>query len=100
MKKIVCDIETDGIDNCQHIWCCVCRDVDTDIITVFREGDQDDARQYFSNVDRVIGHNFISFDSHWLRVLWGVDIPLDNIVDNLVLSRLADSSNKQNSLRD
>ena len=62
MKKVVCDIETDGIENCQHIWCCVCRDADTDAVTVFREGDAEDARSYFNSVDRVIGHNFISFD--------------------------------------
>ena len=100
MKKVVCDIETDGIENCQHIWCCVCRDADTDAVTVFREGDAEDARSYFNSVDRVIGHNFISFDSYWLSNLWDVHIDIDNIVDTLVLSRLADSSHKQHSLRD
>lgn len=100
MKKCICDIETDGVENCKHIWCCVCRDVETGTITVFREGDEEDARQYFHNVDRVIGHNFISFDSYWLRKLWGVSIDVDAIIDTLVLSRLADSSHKQHSLRD
>lgn len=100
MKKCVCDIETDGIENCKHIWCCVCRDVDTDIVTVFREGDEQNAREYFKDYDKVIGHNFISFDSYWLRKLWSVVIPITNIVDTLVLSRLADSSHKQHSLRD
>lgn len=99
MKKVVCDIETDGIDNCQHIWCCVCRDVDTDEITVFREGDNKKAQEYFRHYERVIGHNFISFDSFWLYRLWGVYIPVENIIDTLVLSRLADSSHKQHSLR-
>ena len=100
MKKVVCDIETDGIHNCHHIWCCVCRDVDTDEITVFREGDEDAGRNYFATVDRVIGHNFISFDRYWLDTLWGISIPIDNIVDTLVLSRLADSTLSGYSLRD
>lgn len=41
MKKCICDIETDGVENCKHIWCCVCRDVYTDVITIFREGDDE-----------------------------------------------------------
>ena len=43
MKKCVCDIETDGIADCKHIWCCVCRDVCTDKVEVFREGDEEAA---------------------------------------------------------
>lgn len=100
MKKCICDIETDGVENCKHIWCCVCRDVDTDVITVFREGDDEKAREFFRDYDRVIGHNFISFDRFWLKELWNVDIPVDNVIDTLVLARLADSTRKANSLRD
>ena len=100
MKRVVCDIETDGLHNCHHIWCCVCRDVDTDELKVFRDGDAENAKEYFKSVDRVIGHNFISFDRYWLLTLWGIDIPVDNIIDTLVLSRLADSTLKGHSLRD
>ena len=100
MKRCVCDIETDGIENCKHIWCCVCRDVDTNELTIFREGDSENAREYFKNYQKIIGHNFISFDAYWLHTLWGVHIPVDNIIDTLVLSRLADSSRKSHSLRD
>ena len=100
MKKCVCDIETDGLENCKHIWCCVCKDVDTGAITVFREGNADEAKRYFCSYDRVIGHNFIGFDSYWLSVLWGVSIELDRIIDTLVLSRLAYSDIAGHSLRD
>lgn len=100
MKKTVCDIETDGLENCKHIWCCVCRDVDTDVVTVFRDGDAQDAKEYFKKYDKVIGHNFISFDRYWLHKLWGVDIPVSSIIDTLVLSRLAFSDLKSHSLRD
>ena len=84
MKKCICDIETDGIENCKHIWCCVCRDVDTDELKVFREGDEEAAKEYFKEYQRVIGHNFIGFDSYWLRTLWGIHIPVTNIIDTLV----------------
>lgn len=47
MKRCICDIETDGIKDCKHIWCCVCRDVDTDAVTIFREGDIESAKEYF-----------------------------------------------------
>ena len=100
LKKTICDIETDGIEDCKHIWCCVCRDVETGTVTIFREGDSKLAQEYFASYDKVIGHNFISFDSYWLSQLWDVNIPLEHIIDTLVLSRLADSSRKQHSLRD
>lgn len=100
MKKAVCDIETDGLENCKHIWCCVCKDVDTGEITVFRDGDAENAKEYFKNYDKVIGHNFISFDSYWLCTLWDVHIPVDAIIDTLVLSRLAYSDIVGHSLRD
>lgn len=100
MKKCVCDIETDGLNNCKHIWCCVCKDTDTGSITVFREGDEKNAKEYFKKYDKVIGHNFISFDSYWLSVLWDVYIPLNSIVDTLVLARLAYSDIVGHSLRD
>lgn len=100
MKRCICDIETDGIKDCQHIWCCVCRDVDTNDVTVFREGDKELAKEYFNKYERVIGHNFIGFDSYWLSTLWDVDIPIEKIIDTLVLSRLSDSSRKSHSLRD
>ena len=49
IKKTVCDIETDGIEDCKHIWCCVCKDIDTGVVTVFREGDAELAKEYFKD---------------------------------------------------
>lgn len=97
--KVVCDIEANGLTPTK-IWCCVCQDVDDKSITVFRDGDADKAKEFFARCDKVIGHNFIGYDSIWLNTLWGVDLTLDKIVDTLVLSRLADSFRPGHSLRD
>ena len=99
MKKVVCDIEANGLQP-DKIWCCVCQDIADDSIIVFRDGDADKARQYFASVDKIIGHNFIGYDSIWLNKLWKCGIKLDKIVDTLVLSRLADSFRAGHSLRD
>lgn len=100
MKTVVCDIETDGLDNCKHIWCCVCKDIDSKEVTVFRDGDADKAQEFFKGVDKIIGHNFISFDAYWLNHLWNCKIGLSKIIDTLVLSRLANSTRSGHSLRD
>ena len=99
MKKVVCDIEADGLTP-SKIWCCVCRDVDSNEISIFRDGDADKAREFFSTVDKIIGHNFIGYDAIWLNKLWKAGIKIDKIVDTLVLSRLADSFRGGHSLKD
>lgn len=99
MKKVICDIEANGLKP-DKIWCCVCMDVDDGSITVFRDGDADKAKDFFNTCDKVIGHNFIGYDSIWLNKLWKVGLKLDKIVDTIVLSRLADSFRSGHSLRE
>ena len=99
MTKVICDIEANGLQP-DKIWCCVCRDVDTDELTIFRDGDADKARQFFAQCDKVIGHNFIGYDVIWLNKLWKTGIKIEKIIDTLVLSRLADSFRGGHSLKD
>ena len=99
MRKVVCDIEANGLTP-DKIWCCVCQDIADDSITVFRDGDADKAREFFKGVDKIIGHNFIGYDAIWLNKLWKCGIGIDKIIDTLVLSRLADSFRQGHSLRD
>jgi len=99
MRKVICDIEANGLTP-DKIWCCVCMDIADNSITVFRDGDADKAREYFATCDKVIGHNFIGYDSIWLNKLWKIGLKLDKITDTLVLSRLADSFRSGHSLRD
>lgn len=97
--KVICDIEANGLTP-DKIWCCVCKDIDTGEITIFRDGDADEAREFFNQCEKVIGHNIIGYDAIWLNKLWKVGLKLDKIIDTLVLSRLANSFRAGHSLRD
>ena len=99
MRRVVCDIETNGLKP-DKIWCCVCKDVDTGDVTIFRDGDADKARKFFDGCSKIIGHNFIGYDAIWLNKLWKTGIKIDKIVDTLVLSRLAYSLRSGHSLRE
>lgn len=99
MKEVVCDIETNGL-NPDKIWCCVCKDITDNTITIFTNEDHDNAKEYFKKYDRIIGHNFISFDAYWLNRLWDCKISLSKIYDTLVCSRLANSVRSGHSLDD
>jgi hypothetical protein len=99
MKKVICDIEANGLTP-DKIWCCVCKDIDTGEVIVFRDGDADKAKDFFKECDKIIGHNIIGYDAIWLNKLWKVGLRLDKIVDTLVLSRLANSFRAGHSLRD
>lgn len=99
MRKVVCDIEGNGLQPTK-IWCCVCKDITDNSFTVFRDGDADKAREYFKTVDKIIGHNLIGYDVIWLNKLWKTGIKIDKIIDTLVLSRLADSFRMGHSLED
>lgn len=97
--RVVCDIEANGLEPTK-IWCCVCRDVDTDELTIFRDGDADKARAFFAKCDKIIGHNFIGYDAIWLNRLWNCRIFVTQIIDTIVLSRLANSFRSGHSLRE
>jgi DNA polymerase-1 len=98
--RVVCDIETDGLD-ATKIWCCVCKDLDTGKVTVFRDGDHIPAKAFFRDCTEIIGHNFINFDMQVLNRLWSCNIPLKKVTDTLVLSRLDDAKReKGHSLRE
>lgn len=97
--KVICDIEANGLTP-DKIWCCVCKDIDTGEVTIFRDGDADKAREFFNQCEKVIGHNIIGYDAIWLNKLWKIGLKLDKIIDTLVLSRLANSFRAGHSLRD
>ena len=97
--RVICDIEANGLTP-DKIWCCVCKDIDTGEVTIFRDGDADEAREFFNQCEKVIGHNIIGYDAIWLNKLWKVGLKLDKIIDTLVLSRLANSFRAGHSLRD
>jgi DNA polymerase-1 len=87
--KVVCDIETERLFNPQHIWCIVCKDVDTGEVFTFEPYKDPLPFQEFSKrVTTYIGHNFLLFDRPVLNRLLAVEIDPSNVIDTLVLSRL------------
>ena len=86
--RIVLDIET----NLEHdkIWCVVCRDLTTDVVSSFVK--PDNLQAYLSSVDSIIAHNGIFFDFPVLKRLWNIQVKKSQVVDTLVMSRLYNPS--------
>lgn len=94
---VICDIETEKLDNPEHIWLIVCKDVETGVNHVFRTptdspDEADKFRRFARSVNHWVGHNFISFDSVHISRLLQVPIDPKYIVDTLVVSRLLNTN--------
>lgn len=84
--RVTLDIETDGIDNPQNLWCIVTQDLDTGTITSYVnnwEKFKEDAKQF----TLVVGHNVISYDLYHLDRLIGYDYK-GTVRDTLIMSQL------------
>lgn len=92
MKQVIFDIETDDL-NATRIWCIVCKDVDSGVLSTFAEGSYDSFVEYAKGVDRWIGHNARSFDARVINRLISPCIQLDKVIDTAVVSRLVNFSN-------
>lgn len=80
------DIEADSLTP-TRIWCVVVQNVRRGNLVTFTN--PDDFRHFVDDQPRVfVGHNIISFDAPALRSVWGVDLPVDQLIDTLVLSYL------------
>ena len=96
MKIVVSDIETNAITGSDKLWLCGGKDIKTGEVYQFNDCHEDEvakaeAIKWYKGCDRIIGHNFISFDAVQLsgllkpRVIEG-----HKIIDTLVISRLID----------
>ena len=97
MRKIVFDIEANGLDPTE-IWCVVMYDIDSRNTHVCYE------KQYFwdwlvtdqmeRDVEPVefIGHNILGYDIPVLEKLWDISFAGHKLTDTLVMSRLAEPS--------
>ena len=90
MRRIVLDIETDGL-NAKTIWVIVAKDIDTNEIFVFKDRQTmaHEVREFMTKVSRCIMHNGFAFDVPIIKRLLNVTIPHNKITDTLVLARLA-----------
>ncbi len=88
-KKLVFDIETDGLKP-TTIWCIVAKEVDNNELYVFDYNNLSDWNSFVRGYDEVIGHNLIGYDVPACEKLLGTDFSGIKITDTLVMSRLAD----------
>lgn len=104
--RVVVDIECNGlVDKATHVWCVVCKDVDTGKVDVFRQPttyhtERERFLAYAKDVTLWIGHNWLGYDYPVLNKLVGLSV--DRIHecsrDTLVLSRLIDYSRERHSI--
>ena len=95
MKRVVCDIEANGLLNTlTKMWCAVTEDLDTGEIKVFSDysdtivdGGTDDFIAHLKTCDQVVGHNFIGYDKEAIRMITGYEMTAD-IIDTMLLSKL------------
>ncbi len=85
VKRIVVDIETDGLD-AKIIHCVVIKEGDK--IYSYRPSNLYDCVPHIESADIIIMHNGVSFDAPVLKRILNVDIPLAKIRDTLILSQM------------
>jgi DNA polymerase I-like protein with 3'-5' exonuclease and polymerase domains len=86
--RIILDIETNSAHD--KIWCVVCRDLDTDIVSTFTQPNS--LQPYLDSVEKIIAHNGIFFDFPVLKKIWKIQVKKSQVIDTLVLSRLYNPS--------
>lgn len=89
--EVVFDIETDSLD-ATVIHVLVAKRVGQQGFYVIR--DAQTFKRLAKQVTLWIGHNVIGFDIPQIKKLWGYEIPLKDVADTLVMSRLADPTRK------
>lgn len=96
MKIVVSDIETNALVGSDKLWLCGGKDVTTGEVYKFENCHEDPvakaaAIEWYSSVDRIVGHNFIQFDAPEInRLLKPRLIDPTKIIDTLVISRTID----------
>ena len=87
-KTLILDIETDGLDPTK-IWCCA-----TNLFGTVYDAETFKAQLAAHDVQRIVAHNGIGFDYPVMSKLWDVDWSGYELMDSLVLSRLANPSQR------
>ena len=92
-KVLVVDIETERLHDPECIWVISTIDEETETITNFfnLHEDEDEVERFKKHVlsyDKIVGHNFLTFDAPSITSITGVSIPKQKIIDTLIISRL------------
>lgn len=99
MKTITLDIEADGLlDTITQIYCICCRELSTGIEVQFTPDNLHDFVGYVESVQRIIGHNIVSYDIPAIHRFLGVDLNELEVLDTLLLSKLLNPDRFAHSL--
>ena len=85
-KTLILDIETDGLKPTK-IWCCA-----TNLFGTVYDAETFNTKLAELDVERIVAHNGLGFDYPVMSKLWAVDWSGYELMDSLVLSRLANPS--------
>ena len=87
MNDIILDIETDGLlDTVTKVHCLVYK-LNNEITVATTDSEIKNAFEVLKT-GQIIGHNVLGFDLEVLKRLYGFEIPLIQVTDTLILSRL------------
>jgi DNA polymerase-1 len=93
-KTLICDVETDALVGYQNLWCIVTYCLETGEEKVFDCADPgylEAFKDYSKDATHWVGHNFGEFDRYVILGFTGTFIPITQITDTLILSRLFNS---------
>ena len=89
MEEVVLDIETNGLlDTVTKVHLVIYRNLSTGDLT---EADSPETISLaLENLEnkKIVGHNILGFDLVVLKKLYGFSVPIDQVMDTLILSRL------------
>jgi len=89
MEEIVLDIETDGLlDTVTKVHLLVYRNLSTGDLTVADSNESISKALETLKDKKIVGHNVLGFDLIVLNKLFGFNVPIDHVIDTLILSRL------------
>lgn len=92
-RQVILDIETDSLTP-SKIYMIVCRDIVSNEVFVFLEGEVKQFAQFLKEVDMVVAHNGLAFDIPVINSLLKSYVYIDPkcVIDTLVVSRLLDTN--------
>lgn len=103
--RVIFDVEANRLVNPDKVWLIVCKDIDTSKLHVFRRVTEDATeaqrfRDFAATVTLWVGHNALGYDCSVLLHCLGVSIPVDVVLDTLIVSKLVDYSRNGHSIED
>ena len=91
MENIILDIETDGLlDTVTKVHCIVMKSQHFGVEAATSK-EQIEKALVVLKANHIVGHNVLGFDLEVLRRLYGLVIPVEQVTDTLILSRLIHS---------